>query len=674
MLKRLLMGLIILSLAGSLFAFPRKILYEKFTAEWCGPCATAAPVFRAFIEDHIDDVAVVTYHSSSDPWHDINSTYHETRFTYYGVTGIPDCYADGGTGFHPGVEAYLNNSFNDRIDVESPVSIEIEAAFDGDGINAIATVTSADEAVEGNVRIHFKLVSNHWDLYTGSNGLSEYHHDLVDSQPDQFGLPFEIETNTTDEYEVDFDWPFLLGVHELGIDNVSVVVFIQDNTTGEVLQSEMNEINVEVPMLAYNDVSFTDDQEWRENNRPDAGETVNMIVSLQALEIYQPAYNITATLTCADESIVINDDYGAWPDLEPGNTADNADDFFTISIPEEYIPQYVDFTLDVTADDFNRMIEFQALLGVPDVLLVNDYGEATNEADFWHSIFDDAGFVADISDELDDIPSLDDYGYVIWATGESSLEGWLLTEDEITQITTYLDNGGNLVFSSQYAGDVHGDDLWFQEYFAVNHDVDAVMGPAAVGAEGITDGPFPDTEILWIGFGGANNCVSPSSMVATDAATPFLHYHNVADIAAVGHKADGYNAIYLGFPLEAINGGAGTTTAGEMVNLFLDWLENPWFVDVEDTKVALPAALELSSHPNPFNATLNINYSLPSSGQVKLEVMNILGERVALLENGRYSAGSYESTWSADNFASGVYLLRLTTSSAVTHSKVLLLK
>ena len=93
----------------------------------------------------------------------------------------------------------------------------------------------------------------------------------------------------------------------------------------------------------------------------------------------------------------------------------------------------------------------------------------------------------------------------------------------------------------------------------------------------------------------------------------------------------------------------------------------------------LPARLHLGqNYPNPFNPSTIIPYQLPAATQVRLEVFNILGQRVATLVDGERPAGFHTATWNATDasgrgVASGVYLYRLLGGGErLTRSMVLL--
>jgi len=102
-------------------------------------------------------------------------------------------------------------------------------------------------------------------------------------------------------------------------------------------------------------------------------------------------------------------------------------------------------------------------------------------------------------------------------------------------------------------------------------------------------------------------------------------------------------------------------------------IEGTQIVSVHEPNV-LPNAFSLAqNYPNPFNPSTVITYTLPNSGSVKLEVYNIMGQRVATLVDGFESAGIHKLQFNACNIASGVYFYRLQfNSNTITKSMVLL--
>jgi hypothetical protein len=95
------------------------------------------------------------------------------------------------------------------------------------------------------------------------------------------------------------------------------------------------------------------------------------------------------------------------------------------------------------------------------------------------------------------------------------------------------------------------------------------------------------------------------------------------------------------------------------------------------TTAVAPREYSLSqNYPNPFNPTTVITYSLKESGDVKLELFDVLGRKVASLVSARQEAGSYTQSFNAarHGLSSGVYFYRLQSGRFVATKKMLLVK
>jgi len=97
--------------------------------------------------------------------------------------------------------------------------------------------------------------------------------------------------------------------------------------------------------------------------------------------------------------------------------------------------------------------------------------------------------------------------------------------------------------------------------------------------------------------------------------------------------------------------------------------------DIFDNNINLPRKpYLLQNHPNPFNASTTIEFMLPEEADVELSVYNILGQRVAILVDGRMEAGKHSFIWDGAVAPSGVYFVKLNTGSKSETIKALLLK
>ncbi|MFW6348466.1 MAG: T9SS type A sorting domain-containing protein, partial [Cyclonatronaceae bacterium] len=89
----------------------------------------------------------------------------------------------------------------------------------------------------------------------------------------------------------------------------------------------------------------------------------------------------------------------------------------------------------------------------------------------------------------------------------------------------------------------------------------------------------------------------------------------------------------------------------------------------------LPEALALQqNYPNPFNPGTRIEYALPQDSRVRLEVFNLLGQRVALLVDEQQPAGFRQVNFDASALSSGVYIYRLQAGGQTLSQRMTLLK
>jgi len=103
------------------------------------------------------------------------------------------------------------------------------------------------------------------------------------------------------------------------------------------------------------------------------------------------------------------------------------------------------------------------------------------------------------------------------------------------------------------------------------------------------------------------------------------------------------------------------------------------FVEKEQSRLAPESVTLWPNYPNPFRQRTTIEYTLPESGSVQIEVYDLLGRRVQVLADGRREAGLHQVQWGGRNrgggaAASGVYIVRLRTDGTTRSRKVTLVR
>jgi hypothetical protein len=103
--------------------------------------------------------------------------------------------------------------------------------------------------------------------------------------------------------------------------------------------------------------------------------------------------------------------------------------------------------------------------------------------------------------------------------------------------------------------------------------------------------------------------------------------------------------------------------------------------DVQNENGVLPAEYVLGqNYPNPFNPTTTIQFDLPKSSSVTLEVFNVSGARVrSLLKGENLGAGSHTMMWDGRDQSgrlvpSGTYMYRISAGDFHAWKKMTLLK
>lgn len=103
-------------------------------------------------------------------------------------------------------------------------------------------------------------------------------------------------------------------------------------------------------------------------------------------------------------------------------------------------------------------------------------------------------------------------------------------------------------------------------------------------------------------------------------------------------------------------------------------------VAVAENPYNIPAEFNLAqNYPNPFNPSTTIEFALPHATNLRLNVYNMLGQKVVTLADKFYQAGQFSVTWdgrdeSGQMVETGVYLYRLESANMTVSKKMLLMK
>ncbi len=99
----------------------------------------------------------------------------------------------------------------------------------------------------------------------------------------------------------------------------------------------------------------------------------------------------------------------------------------------------------------------------------------------------------------------------------------------------------------------------------------------------------------------------------------------------------------------------------------------------EEKSYNLPTENQLyQNYPNPFNSETNIRYQINNESNVKLEIFDVLGQKIITLINENKTPGYYSVKWNGKNsrdakINSGIYIIHLKTGNYTASRKMILL-
>ncbi len=240
---------------------------------------------------------------------------------------------------------------------------------------------------------------------------------------------------------------------------------------------------------------------------------------------------------------------------------------------------------------------------------------------------------------------------------------------EISADGTYLYNPSTTLFTTVYYSEfgVLG------EYEIVDTTLGMWLDPGAVSRDPVDD------NILWMTATGSGNNPLPednpyynhsSKVFAFDLTTGEIvdYAESPGDFRiprALAFSPDG-EIMYVG-------------TFSMNVPLLHKFTKEPVSVRPSDRTIAENFSLS-QNYPNPFNPSTTIQFSLPTQTSVRLDIYNMLGQRVkTLVADEMLQAGNYDVVWNGTNdqnitVPSGMYIYRITAGNFVDSKRMMFLK
>lgn len=227
----------------------RNALVEDFTAHQCGNCPDAAIIAEDLEDTYGEDIAVVAVHSGS-----LAATNDEGAFTTDWTNEVSDIYYNqldfqanplGRVNRAPTLGTFLfpiewEPEVQNIVSQDAAVALQIATNYSSENNEVNIHVNGQfQEAISGNLKLVVLVLESHIIDYQLNYSADpeivpdyEFNHVLRDGVTGPFGLDFSNNANAGDEVQKNYTYEWN---NEWDVDNSSLVAFVYDNTTGEVV-------------------------------------------------------------------------------------------------------------------------------------------------------------------------------------------------------------------------------------------------------------------------------------------------------------------------------------------------------------------------------------------------------------------------------------------------------
>jgi len=432
-------------------------------------------------------------------------------------------------------------------------------------------------------------------------------------------------------------------------------------------------------------------EDWRfndtagnNNGRPDPGETVALIVTYHNTAGFRTATSVFATLTCIDTNVQITKDTAGFPDIAAGASGNCSADSFVIYVPASIPPQNLTFKLlaHATPEPAYPLTYFQVKCGEPRLLIVDDDEGAdfqkyyTAACDSNYVLYDTYSVQASGSPSSD---TLRHYPVVAWFTGNATTN--TLTATDRTNLTTYLNDSGNLFIAGQNIAQELAADAFLDDYLHATFVDDSTGKIYMIGAPGdpITSNPGGADTMTLGGAGGANNGnKSADGIRPAEGGVGCATYKDYADttVKSIVRFAGTYKVVFFSCAFEAIDHSVSKylqkwTLMKRILTWFGEGIPPAIAQELREPEVK-PYALKVS--PNPFRRQALVEFTAPISGRIELRTFSTDGRLVASETQTAVIGQHLSFKLDGAKLANGTYLVQVRTPVGVYAQKTAVLK
>ncbi|MFC1476237.1 M6 family metalloprotease domain-containing protein [Candidatus Zixiibacteriota bacterium] len=450
------------------------------------------------------------------------------------------------------------------------------------------------------------------------------------------------------------------------------------------------------PLLEYY-THYFEDPGGDDDGIPDPGEIVDMFI--YSTNLWKTTTDVYLTISCSNPQVVFNNDTSYIDEITSGEIHLNYEDPINFYYPAGSQPTIADFYINYSCEGgaFTFAETVSVDFGPKQVLIVDDDAnyQGYDYTHYYTTALESLRIPHEVHHkDTQGSPSaaiLGDYPMVCWYTGDDRA-GSILVHDDIVALQSYLDVGGRLFFTGQDIAEKlsqTADSLFLVNYLGARYTGSSSIEPPFV--RGVDDDPIGDgISLVLNGTGTAANQRNPDNLEPVpEASVSFIYdtLYSTGEIAGVTYARGGFKTVFWAFGFEAVNptwpelGLSRTEILADilywLVGLSTGILEEEDFVENDGRGNTVPTKYTLcQNYPNPFNGRTVIEYSVApgQSGEITLDIINILGRRVTTIFAGTVTPGRHRVTWDGRDdhgrsVASGVYFYRLLDRDGTSQSR-----
>ncbi len=661
--RNLMIALLVVILSAGAFAVQRQAaLVERFTNHTCGYCPPNGEMTSGLSNSYGPEMAILQIHTSfpgsTDPFYTYNSADMISRSGLYNVTAVPTSCVDAKK-LRPW--SSMPSAISERLaPTRTPAPISFDVDVDGSNIEVDVHVHNS---TSGSYKL-FAAITQSNISYSAPNGENIHHNVLRDLLPNTSGQTISLATVGTQSFSFPFTWDGGTYVTE----NMKIVTWVQAIPCDTLVFDVASAFWTWWPQTdkwlywrgTLKHILTTSGTVDLAGDRLKNVGTNNDTYVVKMVKSMPGTWSATLTVggTSHSDSVVVPVDSGdsTTVDIEVTTSGDGVGN--------------IDLVIRSVGSGETETIRYSVIQNV--ILLVDDDAGDAGET-YYEAALDALGeayYTHERSMGSITASEMNDYELVLWFTGDDY--STVIDNDDLSALQNYMTGGGKLFFSSQDLGyflnvtnpGVAG---WYNTYFKATYltddsDENTIIGNAT--------GPFVGQTYELYSPDGAPFAGAWQSEIAPTGGSQLAFYYDKTGSPGAGVVYDGtYRLVYFAFGWETISG---ATNRRDFMQAILEYLRSGT-VDVDETELPEKTLL-MSASPNPFNSAVNIDFQIPADGEVKLDIFDITGRKVASLIDGEVTSGSQTIRWEPADSPTGVYLVRLNAGDETTTRKVLFAK